>query len=211
MYVQRGSWMSEGIPDAHLSIWPLTKVFSIHFANTAIFGGFLRGKVYHNSILLNGCAQKVTGPTCYTDLRKKSYDLDPSRSYTSFQRTKMNLFGMWGGRFDMWESRFPICIPHAWFVKVDSVLAAISLKRTWNLECRFPECRYPRLTFARYFGMWGGRFDMWECRFPVDTHSTLPHIKSTPPHTNVDTHASLLHVTFRESTLPHIMRRGGRG
>jgi len=73
--------MSEGIPDAHLSIWPLTKFFSIHFANTAIFGGFLRGKVYHNSILLNGFAQKVTGPRIYTNLRKKSYDLDPTRVF----------------------------------------------------------------------------------------------------------------------------------
>jgi len=88
--------MSSGIPDAHLSIWPLTKVLSIHFAKTAIFGDFLRGKVYHNSILFNGFAQKVIGPRSYTDLRKESYDLDPTRSYTSFQKTKMNLSDMWG-------------------------------------------------------------------------------------------------------------------
>ena len=83
--------MSSGFPDAHLSIWPLTKVFSIHFSKTAIFCDFLRGKVYHNSILVNGFAQKVMGPRSYTDVRKKSYDRYPTRSYTSFQKTKMNL------------------------------------------------------------------------------------------------------------------------
>ena len=37
----------------------LTKLFSIHSENIAIFGDFFRGKVYHNSILFNGFAQKV--------------------------------------------------------------------------------------------------------------------------------------------------------
>jgi len=71
-----------------MMIWPFTKFFSIHFEKTAIFGDFLRGRVYHNSILFNGIAQKVIGPRSYTDLRKKSYDLDPTRSYTSFQKDK---------------------------------------------------------------------------------------------------------------------------
>jgi len=76
--------MSSGIPDHHMIIWPLTKFFSIHFKKTAIFGDFLRGKVYHNSILFDGVAQKVIGPRSYTDLRKKSYDLDPTRSLHEF-------------------------------------------------------------------------------------------------------------------------------
>ena len=37
----------------------LTKLFSIHSENIVIFGDFFRGKVYHNSILFNGFAQKV--------------------------------------------------------------------------------------------------------------------------------------------------------
>jgi len=68
--------MSSGIPDAHLSIWPLTKVLSIHFAKTAIFGDFLRGKVYHNSILFNGFAQKVIGPRSFEILHEFSKDQD---------------------------------------------------------------------------------------------------------------------------------------
>ena len=41
--------MFSGFPDAHERVWPLTRFFPVLFLKTAIFGDFLKGKVYHAS------------------------------------------------------------------------------------------------------------------------------------------------------------------